>query len=172
MNTKNSLARGLCPSSLYWALDQVFNSRGLSGIISNAFTSGKKGHCSLASRDLRELEASCLISWALSAELSELPNAMSKLCKALNHPDFSLTEAELRSRLLLIKWQEHLVKPQKLDLNDFHPFFSLPPTWSILIIQRVKGQLLWEQCPESRKQSQGELGPFQGHRVSWGRGWK
>lgn len=84
-------------------LDQVFNSSALSGIISNAFTSGKKGHSAVVSRDLRSGKASCLISSALSAEPSEWPNAMSKLCKALNHPDFSLTEAELRSWALLIK---------------------------------------------------------------------
>lgn len=47
--------------------------------------------------------ASCLISWVLSAELSEQSNAISELCEALNQPDFSLVEAKLRSRLLLIK---------------------------------------------------------------------
>lgn len=53
--------------------DQVFNSSALSGIISNVFTSGKKGHSAVVSRVLRSGKASCLISSALSAEPSERP---------------------------------------------------------------------------------------------------
>lgn len=101
-------------------------------------------------------------------------NAMSELCKALNHPDFSLTEAELRSWALLIKWQEHSVRPRKLDLNDFHPPFSLPPTQSVLISQQVIGTAssCGSKAQRAGKRTQGELGPCRDRRVAWGSGWK
>lgn len=62
------------------------------------FTSGKKGLWVAARKQGSEegWRASCLINWALSTEPSERLDAVSELCKALNHPDFSLTPAKLR----------------------------------------------------------------------------
>ena len=53
------------------------------------------------------------------------------------------------------------MKPQKLSLSDSHPPFSLPPAWSILIRQRVKGThfLSGAMLGEEETESQGEPGP-------------